>query len=174
MTRQYFMRSQRLGFGLWTPEDIDLASALWGDGRVTRLIGGSFSEEQIHARLAQEIANQAEHGLQYWPLFRLSDAAHIGCCGLRPYPARAGVGELGFHLRYDYWRQGYASEAARRVICHAFTDLQAPALFAGHHPDNTASHDLLLRLGFSYTQDEYYPPTGRQHPSYFLYPETTP
>ena len=171
MTRPYFMRSPRLGFGRWTPDDIDLALALWGDQRVTRLIGGPFSDNQIRARLAQEIANQTEYGLQYWPLFRLSDAVHIGCCGLRPYHAQAGVLELGFHLRYDYWGQGYASEAARQVICHAFTDLQAPALFAGHHPDNTTSRDLLLRLGFTYTHNEFYPPTGLQHPSYLLFAE---
>ncbi len=169
MNRPYFMRSQHLGFGLWSPGDLDLAMVLWGDPRVTRLIGGPFSEEQICLRLAKEIANQEEYGLQYWPLFRLTDAVHIGCCGLRPYPAQAGVLELGFHLRFDYWGQGYASEAARRVIHHAFTALQARALFAGHHPKNTASRDLLLHLGFSYTHDEFYPPTGLQHPSYLLF-----
>ncbi|WP_414714365.1 hypothetical protein [Sphingobium sp.] len=34
------------------------------------------------------------------------------------------------------------------------------ALIAGHHPDNLASKRAVLRLGFSYTHDELYPPAG--------------
>jgi RimJ/RimL family protein N-acetyltransferase len=48
--------------------------------------------------------------------------------------------------------------------------LAASALFAGHHPANRSSRDLLLKLGFRYTHDEYYAPTGLQHPSYLLRP----
>ena len=42
------------------------------------------------------------------------------------------------------------------------------ALFAGHNPKNTASAQLLKRLGFTYKQDEFYPPTGLYHPSYLM------
>jgi hypothetical protein len=42
------------------------------------------------------------------------------------------------------------------------------ALFAGHNPANQASRELLARLGFRYTHDELYPPTGLMHPSYRL------
>lgn len=93
---------------------------------------------------------------------------HLGCCGLRPYRVEEGVYELGFHLRPEHWGQGYASEAARAAIGYAFDSLGARALFAGHHPRNTASSRLLAKLGFRYTHDEFYPPTGLEHPSYLL------
>jgi len=41
-------------------------------------------------------------------------------------------------------------------------------LFAGHHPENESSRQLLTRLGFTYTHDEWYEPTGQMHPSYML------
>lgn len=166
--RLYFMRSPRLGFGVWTADDLALAMGLWGDGRVTRLIGGPFSEKQVRERLAREVANRAAHGIQYWPLFRLADDEHVGCCGLRPWPEQDDVLELGFHLRFDHWGQGYAFEAAQAVIHHAFTALRVAGLFAGHHPENAASRALLLRLGFRYTHDAFYPPTGLHHPSYLM------
>lgn len=50
----------------------------------------------------------------------------------------------------------------------AFEELGAEALFAGHSPDNNASRHLFLKLGFTYTHDERYPPSGRMHPSYLL------
>ena len=70
------------------PDDLDLALGLWGDAAVTRLIGGPFPPERVRERLAREIATQAEHGVQYWPLFLLADGGHAGCCGLRPYKTR--------------------------------------------------------------------------------------
>jgi ribosomal-protein-alanine N-acetyltransferase len=167
-TREYFLRSQQLGFGLWSEADIDLAINLWGDPDVTRFIGGPFSSKQARERLAGEITTQRKHGVQYWPVFLLVTGEHLGCCGLRPYRAEDGVYELGFHIKKAQWGRGYAQEAARAVIGYAFKVLGAAAIFAGHHPANEASRRLLMKLGFEYTHDEYYTPTGLYHPSYLL------
>jgi RimJ/RimL family protein N-acetyltransferase len=164
----YFLRSQRLGFRLWTEADIDLAMGLWGDPEVTRLIGGPFSIQQVQQRLSCEIATFRGHGVQYWPIFLLTSGEHVGCCGLRPYRLEERVYELGAHVRKLHWGQGYAQEASRAVIRYAFEALGAAALFAGHHPANEVSRRLLLALGFAYTHDEYYAPTGLYHPSYLL------
>jgi RimJ/RimL family protein N-acetyltransferase len=75
--------------------------------------------------------------------------------------------ELGFYLVPAAHGQGYAVEAATSVIAHAFT-LPIAGLFAGHHPDNTASRKTLVKLGFRYVSDELYPPTGLMHPGYEL------
>ena len=76
--------------------------------------------------------------------------------------------EIGFHICRRHWGHGLATEAARAVLKYAFDILAAKAVFAGHNPANTASRHLLLKLGLRYTHDEYYPPTGLNHPSYRL------
>lgn len=158
--------TERLHFRWWTANDVALAEALWGDPRVSALLSrDGFDGVAVRRRLDDEIALAAAHGIQYWPLF-LADGRHVGCAGLRP--REPGVHELGFHLRAEHWGQGFALEAARAVIAHAFDVLGATALFAGHHPDNTASRRTLLRLGFVHTHDEPYGPTGLDHPSYRL------
>ncbi len=164
----YFLLSDRLGFRTWADADLDLAVGLWGDPEVTRLIGGPFSHEQVRERLAREIATFHEHGLQYWPIFLRATGEHVGCCGLRPYRSEDRVYEIGAHIRKAHWGRGYALEASKAVIGYAFTTLEAAALFAGHNPANAASRRVLLKLGFEYTHDEFYPPTGLQHPSYLL------
>lgn len=135
---------------------------------MTALIGGPFDDAAIQRRLAAEIENERRHGIQYWPIFDVASGAHFGCCGLRPYDVAERVLEIGFHLLPEASGRGLASEAARAVIDHAFGELRAAALFAGHHPDNHASRRLLQKLGFRYTHDEPYAPTGRMHPSYRL------
>lgn len=165
---QYFLRTERLGFRPWSEADRGLAMALWGDQEVTKLIGEQFSQEQVQERLLQEISNLNSYGVQYWPIFLLSSNEHLGCCGLRPYRLTQRVYEVGVHIRAAHWGHGYASEAARAVIEYAFDNLGATGLFAGHNPANETSRRVLEKLGFRYTHDEFYPPTGLQHPSYML------
>ena len=169
--RSAFLRTERLAFRPWTGMDLELAESLWSDAESTRLIGGPFTPEQCAARLRRELAAQRDHRFQYWPIFRLEDGAHVGICGLRPYKPSQRIHELGFQLRREYWGRGLATEAARAVIEHAFGPLGAAALFAGHHPENDASRRVLAKLGFEYTHDEFYAPTGLVHPSYALSPE---
>ena len=168
---EFFLRTMRLGFRHWTDADFPLAWALWGEPEATRLIGGPFAEAEVQARLGREIAQQRDSGVQYWPVFLTQGGGFAGCCGLRPYAAPGRVYELGFHLHRNAWGQGLATEAAHAAIVHAFANLGATALFAGHHPENTASSNVLAKLGFRYERHELYPPTGLEHPSYFLRPE---
>ena len=131
-------------------------------------MGGAFTSEQVIARLELEISQLERYGAQYWPMFSLDTSNHLGCCGLKPREPEAGVWELGFHLRPVYWGKGYAEEAARAVLGHAFGTLGVRSVFAGHHPDNAPSGRILTRLGFRYTHDEFYPPTGAIEPCYCI------
>src|SRR5262245_40795823 len=140
MMGEYFMRSARVGFRCWTEEDLPLAVAIWADPRVTRLVAdlGNPSVEQARARLSLEVSDLAAFGVQYWPIFLL-EGQHLGCCGLRPYRPEEGVFKLGAHILPSYRKQGYAIEATRRVIEHAFGPLGIKALFARHNPHNSGS-----------------------------------
>jgi ribosomal-protein-alanine N-acetyltransferase len=165
----YFLRSSRLGFRHWNEADLPLAIGLWGDPAVTRYIAArGYTVREVQIRLELEIEAQHTHGIQYWPLFLLATGEHVGCCGLRARAGDPDVPELGVHIASRYWRQGYALEAASCVIEHAFTVRGARAIFAGHNPENVASRRLLERLHFVYTHDEFYAPTGLDHPSYLL------
>ncbi len=164
----YFLRTPRLGFRQWSINDLPLALDLWGDPEVSRFLGGPFSREAIEEKLTKEIATLSAHHIQYWPIFLLANNEHVGCAGLRPYKPQEQIYELGYHLRRQYWGMGLAEEAGRAVVNFAFENLGAKALFAGHHPENAASKRVLEKLGFRFTHEELYPPTGLMNPSYLL------
>lgn len=71
-------------------------------------------------------------------------------------------------MRKEYWHKGYALEAATAMINYAFNTLGAIELKAGHNPNNIASSKVLSKLGFQYECDEFYEPTGLNHPLYLL------
>ena len=166
----YFLKTKRIGFRLWKEEDLHLAIGLWGDFKVTQFFNGrgKLSQAQVNERLIQEISTQKLHGIQYWPIFLLKTGRHLGCCGLRPYDESKNILEMGFHIRYRHWGHGYALEAARAVLQYAFDTLKVSGLFAGHNPENEGSRYLLGKLRFRYSHDEFYQPTGLNHPSYML------
>ncbi len=47
--REYFMKTNRIGFSKWTADDLDLASQLWGEKEVTQFIcaDGKFTQQDI-------------------------------------------------------------------------------------------------------------------------------
>ncbi len=164
----YFLKSPRLGFRWWLQDDLPLARELWGDLRVTRFFGGPFSEEEIASRLQVELDRASVHNFQYWPVQLLDGGEFVGCCGLRPYKPKQAIPELGFHLRPEFWGRGLAPEAATSVIEYAFHSLRVKAISAGHHPENMNSKKVLIRLGFRYTHDEFFPALGINIPYYAL------
>jgi ribosomal-protein-alanine N-acetyltransferase len=168
----YFLQSERLRFRCWRADDMELAWSLWGDPEVTKLFSREpLTRQSVKKRLAHEIEQRNKCGIQYWPLFTL-DGDFVGCCGLRPKSGSAA--EIGFHLLKKHWGNGYATEAARAVVDHAFSTLKIETLFAGHHPDNKSSRSALRKLGFIGAPAEFYEPTGLHHPSYLLYKEDKP
>ena len=158
----------RLEFRKWTAGDLALAESLWCDPDVMRFIGGPYSPEELAARIERELANDATQHVQYWPVFTRAGGEFVGCCGLKPNGAERHKLEIGFQLRPQFWRAGYATEAARAVIAHAFERLGATVLFAGRHPENAGSHALLIKLGFTEIGTHHFARTGLDHPWYEL------
>lgn len=165
--RTYFMATQHLGFSHWSADDINFARTLWGNPEVTRFIcaHGAFTENEISAKLENEIKNLQEHGVQYFPMFELSTGDFVGCCGIHFFDGRF---ELGYHLHPAFWGRGYAAEAAVKVIGFFKTIHPNDTLYAGHHPDHVVSAHILKKIGFELFRTVYYAPTGLQHPLYTL------
>ena len=72
----------------------------------------------------------------------------IGVCGIEP---RENTLELGYWLGAPYWGSGYATEAVRAVIDHAFGALGHEVLQAGARVGNAASRRVLEKCGFQWT-----------------------
>ncbi|MFZ3358613.1 MAG: GNAT family N-acetyltransferase [Xanthobacteraceae bacterium] len=72
----------------------------------------------------------------------------IGACGVEP---REGTPEIGYWVGTPYWGCGYATEAVRATIDHAFGALGHAALQAGARVNNPASRRVLEKCGFQWT-----------------------
>jgi RimJ/RimL family protein N-acetyltransferase len=76
------------------------------------------------------------------------DGTAIGVCGV---DMRAECAEIGYWLGAPYWGRGYATEAARAVIDHAFGALGHETLQSGARVSNPASRRVLEKCGFQWS-----------------------
>jgi len=76
-------------------------------------------------------------------------AAVLGVCGIARRDGEEP--EIGYWLGVAFWGRGYATEAARGVIDHAFGDLGYDCLAGGARVSNPASRRVLEKCGFQWT-----------------------
>jgi len=78
----------------------------------------------------------------------LREGELIGMCGVEP---REGTAEIGYWIGVPHWNRGYATEAVRALIDHAFGDIEHDALQAGARVSNPVSRRVLEKCGFQWT-----------------------
>jgi RimJ/RimL family protein N-acetyltransferase len=140
--------SERLVLRLPRPSDAAEIVPLINDRRVavnTARIPHPYSL----ADAEQFIAHARRSDRELTLLMTLPDDTIIGGCGIGRL--RGNVPELGYWIGVPYWGRGYATEAARAVIEHAFIALGHDLLHAGARVTNPASRRVLEKCGFEWT-----------------------
>lgn len=114
-----------------------------GDKKVRNL------EEAEQYILSGPIASYEQNGFGLYLVTIKESGIPIGTCGLIKRPELDDV-DIGFAFLPDFWNQGFASEAAARVLKHGYETLQLKRIVAITSLDNDASIKLLQRMGFAF------------------------
>lgn len=99
---------------------------------------GVFTEREA----AKEAKRRA--GDECFPAVCLKNGKLIG--NLYLSEGELGTWEFGYVFNKEYWGRGYATEAARAMLRHAFECLGARRIIAMCNPDNERSWRLLERI----------------------------
>ena len=62
--------------------------------------------------------------------------------------------ELGYWIGHPYWGKGYATEAAIALVEYGFQHLGLHRIFAGHFAGNSASANVLKKIGMRHEGTE--------------------
>jgi RimJ/RimL family protein N-acetyltransferase len=128
--------------------DAKAIASLINDRRIaenTARIPHPYSLADAHSFLARVNHDPSE------PTFvvALADGTIIGGCGI--CVLSGGEPELGYWIGVPYWGRGYATEAARALLDHAFGELGCERLLGRARVSNPASRRVLEKCGFQWT-----------------------
>jgi RimJ/RimL family protein N-acetyltransferase len=128
------------------------------DPDVTRFIPGPWKDPEKHERfLRDRIENSLGNGLGYWSIFpRDRPDQFLGWILLIPYDGSGQQIEIGWRLNSLSWGKGYATEAAKPIVEHAFVALRLPRIIADIDPGNTPSMRVAEKIGLTYVGEAHH------------------
>jgi RimJ/RimL family protein N-acetyltransferase len=120
-------------------------------------LGGVKELHEIEAKHAKAMAMYAREGFSFLFMIEKASGEMVGHCGIKrvdnPLAPNVGDHEIGWLVREDRWRRGYAEEAMRAVLDWAFTRIAAPHVVALTSHANGGSWKLMQKLGMVRRED---------------------
>ena len=127
------------------------------DPRVVEFLPGPLSREQSDAMLARIAAHHESHGFGWFAAELLETGEFVGAIGLSvptfEAPFQPCV-EIGWRFAAEHWNKGLATEGARRILEHAFNDLQLAEVVSFTVPHNTPSRRVMEKIGMTHDEKD--------------------
>lgn len=144
------LETSRLTLRPFQEADLDAYAAMCADPEVMRFLsvdGAVLTRADAWRQMSMYLGHWELRGYGTWAVVERGNGGFVGRVGLH-YPEGWPDRELGWTLARQFWGRGYASEAARASIAHAFDTLGWTHLVSLIHPENHRSARLAERLGY--------------------------
>jgi RimJ/RimL family protein N-acetyltransferase len=161
----YRVETSRLLLRRPDPADDGPLAPINADPEVMRFIGDGSprTPEQTTAMIERGIREWAERGYGMVSVVRRDTGEYIGCILLTPpayLPEVMPAVEIGWRLARGHWGQGFATEAAARVLESAFSEFGLDRILSIRHFENEASGRVMEKLGLHKDSETAVPSRG--------------
>ena len=171
---QPVLRAERLVLVPLADEHVDLEIELDSDPEVLRfLFPRAQTPDETRAHHEERMARAREvDGLGVWSGFldgaRPDGTTFVGLFMLNPphgpsQPKLPGLADLGYRVRRDRWRRGYAREGSLELLRHGFETVGLDRVIAQTMAVNAASRATMASVGLRYVRsftEEYDEPVA--------------
>ncbi|MCX9155450.1 GNAT family N-acetyltransferase [Niveibacterium sp. 24ML] len=154
------IETERLRLRAWTEADLDVFYLLGTDPDAIRYAQREPYASRAHALEvlhAAPLRDYAEHGFGRFACEWKASGEVIGFSGLKYLPEFNEV-ELGYRFLPAWWGKGLATEAGQAGIAFARDTLELRRIISVILPENTASANVVRKLGLSFERSELYAP----------------
>ena len=163
------LSSGRVCLRQWRDEDREPFAALNSDPRVMEFFRSCLSRSESDAMVDYIQKHFSEHGFGLWAVEIPSVAPFAGFAGLLVPQVSTHFTpcvEVGWRLAFEYWGHGYATEAARLALGHAFGAFALSEVVSYTSVLNQRSRAVMERLGMRHdpADDFDYPRIPEGHP----------
>ena len=148
--KRYIFTSDRLGFRNWMKEDIAILSELNADKEVMKYFPATQTKEQTVLFIERMQQEFEEKSYCYFAVETLHNLELIGFIGIHEQTFEADFTpcvDIGWRLKRSAWKQGFASEGAKRVLQYAFNELKLDAIYSIAPEINLPSENVMKKIG---------------------------
>jgi RimJ/RimL family protein N-acetyltransferase len=145
------LATDRLRLRAFRASDLDAYAAMQADPEVMRylVIGRTSTRAEVWRTMATSLGAWALRGYGMWACEKIDDGTFIGSVGIFE-PLDWPEPEISYSLDRPYWRQGFATEAAKAARDWLFEHFGSSRAASFIRPDNYASKRVAERLGAVY------------------------
>ncbi len=146
----YIFTSKRLGFRNWVDTDLPKMAKINGDEEVMKHFPSKQSTEQTNQFIKRMQIQFTEKGFCYFAVELLESNEFIGFIGLSEQTYEADFTpciDIGWRIDRQYWKNGYATEGAKRVLAYAFNDLAIQKILSTAPVVNNGSENVMQKIG---------------------------
>ena len=148
------LETERLFLREMTMSDLDALFAVLGDKEIMQHYPYSFDEERVRSWIERNMNRYKEDGFGLWAVCLKDTGEMIGDCGLTLQNIDGTMlPEIGYHIRKDQQRKGYAKEAAMAVRDWAFGNTEYPALYSYCKYTNVGSFKTAESIGMHFEKE---------------------
>jgi len=147
------IETERLILKQFCEADAKYLLELNSDPDVTRYVGeGAFNSlDEIYAFI-KNYGQYEKYKMGRLNMFDKQTGEFIGWCGLKFLEDIDQV-DLGYRLLKRHWGKGYATEASIACLDYGFNTLNLQKIIGTAMKENTASINVLEKLGLKYSHD---------------------
>lgn len=98
-------------------------------------------------RVAKIVSDYANKEFYWCAIERKADGELIGEIDLYDFDNTTGNCEVSYSIGYEWWNQGYGTEALRAVVEFGFRYMNIHKIAAAHNTDNPASGKVMGKAG---------------------------
>ena len=148
------LETERLFLREMTMSDLDALFAVLGDKEIMQHYPYSFDEERVRSWIERNMKRYTDDGFGLWAVCLKDTGEMIGDCGLTLQNIDGQMlPEIGYHIRKDQQRKGYAKEAAMAVRDWAFQNTEYPALYSYCKYTNVGSFKTAESIGMHFEKE---------------------
>ena len=134
------LETERLILREYTEGDFDGLYEILSDPVTMRHYPKPYDEKGTRRWLSWSLENYKTYGYGLWAMELKETGELIGDCGITMQNIDGELlPEIGYHISKNFWRRGYASEAASAVRDWAFRNRDFPALYSYMTAENIPS-----------------------------------
>lgn len=155
------IETPRLYLRQWQRSDREDFIALNQNDRVMEFFPDTWPKERSiqFIETSQKMISDKNYG--FWAVEERSTSRFIGFVGINDVPMEVPITqrhEIGWRLLPEFWRQGYATEAAQASVKYAFNTLQFAELVAFTAVQNRASRRVMEKLNMAVCSETFLHP----------------